>query len=194
MCLIDTCKWLVRGLHYIIFNRQVRKFIAHCDNAPQHFRTNDYLRGNYTLTLDDSITREVAYHGKYHGKTVGDSAGGNFKTYLDTATAIHEMRDIHVVAEFCNKQYLPIKRKCTKTTIRKIFAVDSAAVRSFRINRRLQAVPALKSHFSYLFVSRGYRQVQAYRRLLTCVCHACAADRFDECVGIDDNAVLPIFE
>ena len=66
----------------------VSKFTCFTDNAKQHFRTNAYIRSMSDRCLHDGILRHQIYHCLYHGKTVGDSAGGHLKSHLGEVTKI----------------------------------------------------------------------------------------------------------
>ena len=57
----------------------VKLFRGYVDNAPTHYRTNKYLSSAVERVLEDKVSRQVVFWGAYHGKTVGDSAGGSLK-------------------------------------------------------------------------------------------------------------------
>ena len=156
--------------------RMLRQWI---DNAPQHHRTNRCLSAAADRVAEDKIERDIIYHGNYHGKTVGDSAGGSLKGWLDTLSNRMEMRKVVDICDYINANYKPSK-KSYKVSYRHAIPMSKRAATHLPVNMRSHR--QLKKHFHYNFKWDSVNaRPTAGRRCMFCVCSSCHAGRHDAC-------------
>lgn len=157
----------------------ISTFRVYVDNAPQHFRTNAFLRSLKDSTSTDGIPRHLCFHGQFHGKTVGDSAGGFLKAHLYQSTALNSLHSLEEIVDHINTKYVPTDR--AKTTMRRALAVSKNEVRRFVIPGGC-AIPQLKKHYSYLIMrpdAAGRTRLQ--QRIASCFCEHCTECNYAAC-------------
>lgn len=156
----------------------IKGFRIHVDNAPTHYRTNAYLSACGDRVMEDQRRRSLVFWGKYHGKTVGDSAGGSLKRWLDRNSKLKNLIKLEDLVKQVNERYVPSKE--AKTTMRRAFVVSKRAATNILITNR--RVRDLKSYFEHNY---SYDPVDgrlmSNRRHLSCVCSKCHAGIHDEC-------------
>jgi len=156
----------------------IKGFRAHVDNAPTHYRTNAYLSSVADRVMEDHRRRSLVFWGKCHGKTVGDSAGGSLKRWLDRNSKLKNLKKLDDLVKEVNDRCIPSKE--AKTTMRRAFVVSKRAASNLVMtNRRVQH---LKSFFEHNFSCDPVdRKLVSNRRCLSCVCSECHAGRHDSC-------------
>lgn len=163
----------------------VHTFMPFVDNAPQHFRTNKYISSLADACEHDHRTRDLHYWGKYHGKTVGDSAGGNLKKYLDGVSTREEIKDLPQLCTYITDRYKKVN-KSSKVTLRKAIHVPLRSAQYMQVTAR--KVPRLKSYFNYSFsYDEEKNRVISCRRYLSCV--SCARCCVGDCNACEDQEV-----
>lgn len=162
------------------------------DNAPQHYRTNRYVSAQVDAVENDHITRDLHYWGKYHGKTVGDSAGGNLKKWLDNDSVRKECRDLRSLCDHINSKYKKHKNT-SKVDIRQAIFIPMRAAQCMRITAR--TVRHLNNYYNYSVAWDDTKaRALSSRRYLSCVCTKCSVGDFDNCCNQQVGAAETIYD
>lgn len=177
-----TAGCLQKAFQYIKTKFNIGKFRMHIDNAPQHFRTNDFLHFVYECTYLDSIERIVNYMAKHHGKSIADSAGGFVKRFLQKKQAVREkLTSGEKVVAYLNKYYI-IKSKTAKVTVRHSILVPKPFLDRWSLQYKFPTINALKAHYSYVCRVQG-GEAQMLQRKFNCVCRFCILGEYEKCEG-----------
>ena len=158
---------------------KLRVFRQWMDNAPQHYRTNRHLSAAADRVAEDKIERDVIFHGNYHGKTVGDSAGGSLKGWLDTLSNRMEIRKVVDICDYINANYKPSK-KSYKVSHRRAIPMSKRAAMHLPVNLRQHRQLKKFFHYNFRWDAVNLRPT-ARRRCMFCLCRQCHAGRCAMC-------------
>lgn len=159
----------------------VRLITLYCDNCPTHFRTNKFISNVADRTKEDKVSRNLVFFGRYHGKTVGDSAGGSLKRWLDKQSTLAEIRKLEDICFLIKSNKYKKTKGSYKVTTRKALWIPKHLAMHMPVTTE-RRVDNLRDFFEYRFrYNHLTEDIDSNRRYLSCVCAHCSALDFDHC-------------